>query len=212
MIKTICTVFVFAAVAAAQPSETLEVGAIGGFGFGQDYTITGPAGSTKAGFANGAALGAYFGGDKDDHWGGEVRYLYRFSDARLSGNGASPKFNAQTNIMTGEMLGYFKKRTATTRPYVAFGGGIKWIRATGTESAAQPLGRLAALTNTEEAMAVASVGAGVKHAIGKKLMLRFDVRDYLGKRPNKIIAPAPGTTVSGFYNDIVATVSIGFSF
>lgn len=192
--------------------ETLEVGAIGGFGFGQDITITGPAGSAKAGFANGAALGAYFGGDSGDRWGGEVRYLYRFSDARLSGNGASPKFNAQTNIVTGEILGYFKKREAKTRPYVAFGGGIKWIRATGTESAAQPLGRLAALTNTDEAMAIASVGGGVKHALSKKLMLRFDVRDYLSKRPNKIIAPAPGTTVSGFYNDIVASVSIGFSF
>jgi len=138
-----------------------------------------------------AALGAYFGGDSGDHWGGEVRYLYRFSDARLSGSGGSPKFNAQTNIMTGEILGYFKKRSAVTRPYVAFGGGIKWIRATGTESAAQPLGRIAALTNTEEAMAVASVGAGVKHAIGKRLLLRIDVRDYLGKRPNKIIAPRP---------------------
>ncbi|MBM3758200.1 MAG: hypothetical protein FJW38_30020 [Acidobacteria bacterium] len=159
-----------------------------------------------------AALGAYFGGDSGDHWGGEVRYLYRFSDARLSGSGGSPKFNAQTNIMTGEILGYFKKRSAVTRPYVAFGGGIKWIRATGTESAAQPLGRIAALTNTEEAMAVASVGAGVKHAIGKRLLLRIDVRDYLGKRPNKIIAPAPGAKVSGFYNDIVASVSIGFRF
>lgn len=211
MIKTICTAVVFGAAAMAQ-EETLEAGAIGGFGFGQDVTITGPAGSAKAGFANGAALGAYFGGDSGDRWGGEMRYLYRFSDARLSGNGASPQFNAQTNIMTGEILGYFKKREAKTRPYVAFGGGIKWIRATGTESAAQPLGRIAALTNTNEAMAIASVGGGVKHALSKKLMLRFDVRDYLGKRPNKIIAPAPGTTVSGFYNDIVASVSIGFSF
>jgi opacity protein-like surface antigen len=200
-----------AAGAAFAQSETLEVGAIGGFGMARDFTITSPAGSAKAGFSNGPAIGAFFGGDSGDHWGGEVRYLYRFSNLRLSGTGGEAKFDSHTHIVHGDILAYFKPRSAKVRPFIAFGGGVKGIFGTGIESAAQPLGRFAGLTNTHELLAMADVGAGIKYAVSKNVRIRVEVRDYMSKRPNKVIAPAPGTSVSGFLNDIVASASVSYS-
>lgn len=201
-----------AGAAFAQSGETLEVGAIGGFGFARDYTLTNAAGSAKAGLANGAALGAYFGGDSGDRWGGEARYLYRFSDLRLSGPGGTAGFDAKTHVFTGNILAYFAPRSASVRPFITFGGGVKDIKASGIESAAQPVGRYAALTNTQELLATADVGAGVKFNVSKSVRVRVEVHDYMSKRPNKVIAPAPGIKASGFLNDIVGSVSIGYSF
>jgi hypothetical protein len=200
--------FVFTAFA---QQETLEVGAIGGFGFARDYTLTNSAGSAKAGFSNGLTLGAYFGGDTGDRWGGEVRYLYRFSDPRLSGPGGTANFDGRTHIVTGNILAYFAPRASKVRPFITFGGGVKDIKGTGVESAAQPVGRYAALTNTNELLATADVGAGVKFSLSKSVKIRIEVHDYMSKRPNKVIAPAPGVTPSGFLNDILGTASIGYS-
>lgn len=198
-------------ICAAFAQETLEVGAIGGFGFGRDLTASNAAGSAKTGFANGAVLGAFVGGDSHERWGGEARYLYRFSDLRLSGTGGAAKFDAHTHIVHGDILGYFKPRAAKTRPYIAFGGGVKGIQGTGTESAAQPLGRFAALTHTQELLAVVDVGAGVKYSVSKSVRIRAEVRDYMSKRPNKVIAPSPGVSISGFLNDIVVNATVSYT-
>jgi len=199
--------FVFAGLA----QESLEVGAIGGFGFSRSYKITNSTGSANAGFSNGGAIGAYFGGDSGNHWGGEVRYLYRFTDPKLTGPGGSASFDGHTHLITGNILAYFKPRSSKFRPFLSFGGGVKRIEATGRESSTQPLGRFAALTNTNELMPLADVGAGIKYSLGKSVKLRLEVHDYLGKRPDKVITVAPGAKASGIFNDIVASVSIGYS-
>jgi hypothetical protein len=198
-------------VCAGLAQETLEVGAIGGFGFSNSYKLTNSTGTANASLSNGGALGAYFGGDSGDRWGGEVRYLYRFTDPKLTGPGGSANFNGHTHLITGNILAYFKPRASKFRPFLSFGGGVKRVAATGLESSSQPLGRFAGLTNTNELLAVADIGAGVKYSLGKSVKLRLEVHDYLGKRPEKVITAAPGATASGFVNDIVASVSIGYS-
>lgn len=200
-----------AIVCAAIAEENLEVGAIGGFGLARGLTVTNSTGKAKAGLANGPVLGAFFGGDTNERWGGEVRYLYRFSNLSLSGSGGSAKFDAHTHIVQGDLLAYFRPRAVKTRPYIAFGGGVKVIQGTGVESAAQPLGRFAALTHTQELLGVVDAGVGVKYFISKSVRVRVEVRDYLSKRPDKVIAPAPGASVSGFLNDIVANATVSYS-
>ena len=203
--------FAQAFVCAGLAQETLEVGAIGGFGFSRSFKITNSTGSASAGFSNGGALGAYFGGDSGDHWGGEVRYLYRFTDPKLTGPGGRASFDGHTHLITGNILAYFRPRASKFRPFISFGGGVKNIEATGRESSSQPLGRFAALTNTNELSALADIGGGIKYSLSKSIKLRLEVHDYLGKRPNKVITIAPGATASGFFNDIVASVSVGYS-
>jgi hypothetical protein len=202
---------VLVCAASVQPSETLEVGVIGGYGFARDYSLTGPSGSAKAGFANGVAGGAYFGGDTYQRWGGEVRYLYRMSDLRLNAPNGSANFDARTHIVTGEILSYFRPRASKTRPFVAFGGGVKNVKSTGIESAVQPGGRFAGLTNSRELLATIVAGAGVKYSLSKNLRVRFEVKDYISQRPGKLIVPAPGVKASGILNDIIGTASIGYT-
>ena len=83
---------------------------------------------------------------------------------------------------------------------------------TGAESAAQPLGNIAALTHTMEFHPVGDVGAGVKLALSRNVRLRLEVRDYISPSPSKVITPVPGATMGAWMNDIQAMVSLSYAF
>src|ERR1035438_2038151 len=85
-------------LAVAAFGQEWYVGAIGGFGFAPALTVTGSAGTANTGFKNGLAAGAFFGEDRNDRWGGEVRYLYGQSDLKLESGGTSAQFAATSNI------------------------------------------------------------------------------------------------------------------
>jgi hypothetical protein len=210
MVKGFLFVCCFAASVAS--AQEWYVGGTGGYAFAPDLTVKSPAGSANAGFVNGGAVGGFFGADTYNYWGGEVRYLYRFSDLKLSSGGTSVHFGAHTNIIHADFLGHFRPRESRIRPFIAFGAGIKVLQGTGAESADQPLGDIAALTHTLETLPVADVGAGVKVNFGKAWQVRFEVRDYLSPAPNKVILPDPGGSISGWVNDVVGLVSIAYRF
>lgn len=193
-------------------AQNWEVGATGGFGFTNNLTVQSSTGSATTGLAKGGALGAYGGEDTYDYFSGEARYLYLYSNLRLSSGNTSVDFPAHTHIAEGVFLAHFRPRNAHIRPFVAFGGGIKVLVGTGVEQAAQPLGQFAGLTATREILPTADVGAGVKVNLQHHLRLRFEVRDYISSSPNKVIAPAPGASVKGWLNDIVALGSLGYTF
>jgi Outer membrane protein beta-barrel domain len=197
--------------AASASAQEWEVGVIGGFGFSPDLTVKGPTGNASTGFQNGAVIGAYGGEDMYRYFSGEARYLYRYSDLKLSSNGTSVDFGAHTHIITGDILAHFRPVESRMRPFVAFGGGIEVIQGTGTESAGQPLGNFAALTHTREILPVADVGVGIKYQWTHWIRLRAEVHDYIGSAPSEVIAPAPGASLNGVRNDILATGSIGFT-
>ena len=199
-------------VAGVACAQGWEVGAVGGYGYSPSSTIKAPAGSASAGFNNGAAMGAFGGNDTQDHWSGEARYLYRYSDLNLSSGSTSVDFAAHTHIITGDILGHLRPRSARIRPFVAVGGEIKIIDATGVESASQPLGNIAALTHTQEFHPVADFGVGVKLNVSKYMRVRLEVRDYMSPPLNKVITPAPGGSIGGWMNDIEGLVSISYAF
>ncbi len=93
------------------------------------------------------------------------------------------------------------------------------IEGAGNEGTAQPLGNCftagptcyAALTSTQEVQLVGEIGVGVKVQLANHFRLRIQVRDYISPKPNQVIAPGPGATLTGFPNDVVGTVSLGFT-
>ena len=155
-------------------------------------------------------VGEFAGEDMYKYWSGELRYQYRFSNLQLSsGNITAPDFSGHTHIVTADFLGHFRPRGSRMRPFIAFGGGAKILVGSGIESAGQPLGNFAALTATHEVLPVADIGGGLKIDIHKHLRFRVEGRDYISPAPNKVIAPAPGASLGGVWNDIQGLV--GFS-
>jgi hypothetical protein len=157
-------------------------------------------------------VGVFAGDDMYKFWSGELRYLYRFDDLKLSsGNVTTPNFGAHTHIITTDFLGHFRPKGSTFRPFIAFGGGAKVMVGSGIESAGQPLGSFAALTATHEILPVGDVGAGVKIDLHKNLRLRVEMRDYISPAPNKVIAPAPGASLGGVLNDLQGMVGLSLT-
>lgn len=210
----VCLSMIFAAGLSAQSTEypTWEVGALGGFGFSNDLTIKSFQGSANASLAPGGALGVFGGEDMYNYISGEARYLYRYSDLRLSSAGTTVDFGGHTHLLTGNFLFHFRPRQSRVRPFIAAGGGISVLTGTGAESANQPLGSFAALTNTHETLPTADIGVGVKFNLQKHLRLRLEIDDYISPRPSKVIAVAPGATGSGWLNDVVGFGGLSFTF
>ena len=192
-------------------AQEWEVGAIGGYGFSPSLTVKSPAGSATTGFNNGGVFGVFGGDDMYNYWSGEARYLYRYSDLKLSSGGTNVDFAAHTHYITGDFLAHLRPRESRIRPFLAFGGGIKIFDGTGQESASQPLGKIAALTHTQEVLPTADFGAGVKVNLTTHLRVRFEVRDYLSPPPSKVITAAPGGSIGGWLNDIQGLVGVSYT-
>jgi hypothetical protein len=209
MLKRIfLTLLVSAGAACAQ---TYYIGLLGGYGFAPGISVTNPAGSATTGIKSGGALGVLGGGDTSEHWGGELRYMYSFSDLKLASGGTEVDFGAHTHIITGDLLRYFAPRASAVRPYVSFGGGVRILVGTGKESASQPLGEYAALTATRETLVLGDAGVGVKIRFTTHANLRLEVRDYVGAAPNKVIAPNVGSKIGGVLNDVIAQAIVSYT-
>jgi len=184
-------------------AQQWELGVIGGYGFSSKLTASAPGVNADTGIRRGSTIGVFGGGDTHQYWSGEIRYLYRNSDLKLSsGSVSAPDFEAHTHIISADFLGHFRPRESHIRPFVAFGGGVKVLVGTGTESSTQPLGNLVALTATKETLGMVDVGAGVKIILHRHVRFRVEMRDFISPAPTNVIAPAPGATVHGIMNDI----------
>jgi hypothetical protein len=207
----VCALVLAAAPASAQEVTRWEMGIIGGYGYSPSLTVKNATTSASTGFKSGGTIGVYAGEDTYRYWSGEATYLYRMSDLKLEGNGRSASFGAHSHLITGDFLGHFRPVGSHVRPFVSFGGGIEVAQGTGAESATQPLGTLAALTHTNQVLAVGEAGAGIKIQMSKHLRIRVQVRDYITRAPDQLIAPAPGASLSGIMNDIVGMGTLGFA-
>jgi hypothetical protein len=207
----ICTLVLAATPAIAQEPTRWELGVIGGFGYAPSLTVKNATTSAKTGYANGGAIGVYAGEDSYRYWSGEVNYLYRMSNLKLSGSGKSVEFGGHTHIITGDFLGHFRPIGSRIRPFISFGGGIEVIEGTGAESATQPLGNLAALTHTREVLPVGEAGAGVKIQLNRRMRVRVQVRDFISAAPNQVITPRAGAHINGIVNDIVGMGTLAYT-
>ncbi len=193
-------------------AQTYEVGAVGGFGFSRDATVTGPAGSGKAGLKNGVAAGGVLGFDDYRRIGGEFHYLYRMNDLRVKGGGQQGTFDGESHLIHYEFLFYSAPRSCKIRFFAAGGGGMRIYRGTGTERAYQPANRFAWLTKTRETQGMITAGGGVKVSLGGPWLLRIEARDYITPFPKDVITPADGAAIKGWLHDVVPTVGISYKF
>ena len=184
----------------------------GGGSFTSSATISNPLGSVDGGFKPGFSAGASFGQEMYKYIGGEIRYTYQKQDMKLSGNGQEATFAGNSQAIHYDLLLHATPRNAHVRPYVAVGGGVKYYSGTGNESSVQPLSDIAVLTRTSQWVGLVSFGGGVKIALSHGITFRVDVHDYLTPFPKDVIAPAPGSSVSGWLNNLVPTAGITFTF
>jgi hypothetical protein len=188
-----------------------ELGASGGFSYAPNLSVTEPPATASAGIGHGGVAGAYLSDDMYRYFGGDLRYLYGFGDLQASSSNTSVSFSRRIHLVTFDIVGYLRPTESRVRPFMALGGGVEVLDGTGAESAAQPLGNFVALTHTRQTLGVGDVGVGFKIALSKRLRFRIEAHDYMGPSPGKVIAPAPGASISGFMNNVVATASIAWA-
>jgi hypothetical protein len=186
-------------------------GGVGG-GFYTSDDVTAPGGSASAKIQSNISGSAWLGNDNPGRWGGELRFDYQAGSLQLSQGGTQATFGANSWAVHYDFLYHFASNEATIRPFIAGGAGIKVYRGTGTEVVYQPLSNFALLTKDQDLTALASVGAGIKFKLASHLLLRVEVHDYLTPFPKQVIAPAANAKVSGWLQDIVPSVGLGYIF
>jgi hypothetical protein len=204
--RLVCALTLLAAPAAL--AQKWEFGGGAGVGFYTSTDVQGASATASARPGNGLAASAWLTNDTGRVLAGEIRYDYQRGDMRLSSGGTTATFGGQSHAIHYDFQLHFAPKDAHTRPFLAFGAGVKMYQGTGTEVAFQPLNQIALLTKTTDTRPLASVGFGVKTRVGKRLGLRFEVHDFMTPFPDKVIAAAQNAKVGGWTQDFVATVGV----
>lgn len=186
------------------------VGAGGGFYTAQD--VEREDGTTADAKIKPGVAGTVFLGNNTNDWlGGELRYTFQMGDLNLKSGSGEASFGAQSHAIHYDFLWHAASQSATARPYIAFGGGVKIYQGTGSEREFQPLDQFALLTKTRDLRPMGSVGAGVKLRLADRWQLRLDVHDYITPFPKKVIEPNVGSKVSGLVHDIIPMFAIVYT-
>jgi len=201
---------VILAAAHAAFAQQWEFGAVGGGSLLSDVSVSGPAGKATAGFAPGAAFGAFFGENLYPHLTGDLRYEYLQSDLRLSSNGQSAQFTGAAHAVHFDLLYHTNKKESRTQFFAALGGGMKLFRGTGAPEAYQPLSQFGYFTRTQAIKPMVSMGGGLTFQLAPTIFLRAEVRDFITAFPTQLITPAPGMKFGSLLNDIVPLVGITY--
>jgi len=200
------------ATAPAAFAQKWEVGVAGGGSFSTSQTFKNPVGNADAGFSNGLAASAWLGNNGSGLISGELRYDYEHTNLKLSSGGTNVSFGAMTNAIHYDFVLHFAPSESHIRPFVAAGAGVKLFSGTGREPESQPLSNIALLTKTSQMEPLVSVGGGVKVALSRSVQLRLEAHDFLSPFPKNVIAPSPGSTVSGWLQDFVIMAGLSFTF
>jgi hypothetical protein len=189
-----------------------DLGVLGGFGTATSMTATAGGSSASAGFQPGAGVGALLGDDQTNLLGGEVRYLMLFDNLKISQGGTQATFSGRSQLIHYDVLFHFRPRRSPVRPFLAAGGGVRWIEGTGAQQVYQPLSEYALFSQTREIVPLISAGGGVKFRVSSKVSLRMEVRDYISPHLTKVIAASPGATLHGWINEFVPLAALTFTF
>jgi len=189
-----------------------EIGVMGGFGTATNMTATAGGTSASAGFRPGAGVGALLGRNGPHWFGGEFRYLFLFDSLKVSQGGTEATFSGRSHLVHYDLLLHARPERSPIRPFIAGGGGFRWIEGTGAQQVFQPLSQFALLTHTREIVALISAGAGVKFRLSSRLNFRMEVRDYISPGFTKVIAAPPGASLHGWIHEFVPLASLTFTF
>lgn len=199
LLPLLAGVLIVAPVATAQK---WEVGGGAGGGFYTSRDVAGSATTGSVTIKGGLAASGWLANNTNKHWGGEIRYDFQMGNLQVSSGSTTASFSSVSHAFHYDLVYHTAPPKSKTRPFVAFGGGVKDYRGTGTEVAAQPLNGLALLTKTSDLKGLISVGGGVKFNAGR-FGFRLEVHDYLTPFPTKVIAPAQGAKIGGWIQDLV---------
>jgi hypothetical protein len=203
------SILILAATGAACFGQQWEFGAMAGGGFLNTVPVSSPVGTATAGFQSGAALGGYVGFNQYKHIGGELFYSYLQSNLSLKSGGAEASFSGMSHVAGYNVILKTNRDSGKVQLFAVLGGGMKIFRGTGTEAAYQPLSQYGYFTKTQAVKPMASVGAGIKVALSKKVFLRTEFRDYITAFPTQIITPPTGAKYGTLLHDLVPMVGIG---
>ncbi len=207
----LCSVSLFLSIPASAQRWEFGIGA--GAGIYTSQTIRSGGASAEASFRPAAAITAHIGQNMFRRLGGEIRYTWQNNQARLSSGPTTASFASQTHAIEYDLVWHLADASSRTRPYVLGGAGVKRFEGTGEEIPVQPLNRFAFLTRTGEWQPMVSVGAGVKHRLGKSTALRLEVRDQISPAPTQVIAVAPLAQRSGAWmHNFIFLVGLTFLF
>jgi hypothetical protein len=196
----------FSAISFAQQ---WEFGGLAGGGFLSTVNATNTFGSATAGFSNGAAFGGYLGNRMYKHMSGELRYTYFQTGLKLSSGGQTATFSGNAHAIHYDLV-FHTANNNKVQLFAAVGGGMKIFRGTGKEAAFQPLSQFGFFPKTQTLKPMASVGAGIKFAISRKVYLRTEFRDYITQFPKDVLTPPTGTKYGTLLHDFVPMVGLGF--
>jgi len=198
-------------VAGAAFGQQWEFGGVGGGGFLNSVNATGAIGAATAGFSTGLAAGAFLGQNLYPHISGELRYAFLQSDLSLKSGGSSASFTGVSHVVHYDLILHTNRRSRA-QLFVAVGGGMKIFRGTGAEEAYQPLSQFGYFTKAQSLKPMASVGAGVRWAVSRRVFMRAEFRDYITMFPTAIITPAPGVKYGSLLQELVPMVGISYEF
>jgi hypothetical protein len=186
-----------------------DLGFIGGFGVPAASATASLAGaSATAGFQQGGGVGVLLGTNSSDIIGGDLRYLLLFNDLKLSQGGNNVTFGSRSHLIHYDLLIHARPRGYRVRPFVAVGGGIRYVEGTGAQQVYQPLSQYALLTQTRELLPLISAGGGIKFRMTRRFDFRMEVRDFMSPHPTKVIAAAPGASLHGWVHEITAMAEL----
>jgi hypothetical protein len=198
-------------VCQAQP---WELGAIGGYGWYHDSSITNGLGSAEAGIPARAAFGVTLTENMYNYVGGEIRYLFRFGGPELKSSGIEANLDGHTNLVTYDFLFYTSSKESSIRPYIAAGAGIKVYTGLGSRflDLNQPLANLALLRPVNQVEPAISFGGGMKFPMPKRTQLKVDFRAYMTPLPDKLFRPIGPSVIRGWLYDFVPLAGISYVF
>jgi Outer membrane protein beta-barrel domain len=199
-------------LAAAPVLAQYEFGGSIGYGFYRNGTVFGAGSTAEAGIRNRFAAGAVFGEEMYDYVSGEVRYLYQDGHPFVSSGGAKTDIQGQSQTFTYSLLFHFEPRERRLRFFAEGGAGAKGYIIAGPAPAVQPLSNVVVLTTRDQWLLVVDLGGGVKYALRKHVQLRGDFLDYLTKFPKQQIAPAPGNTARGIFQQFTPLFGVSYVF
>ena len=206
------SILLMAAAAACCFGQQWEFGGVGGGGFLSNVNVSSPLGAATAGFQPGAAFGAFVGQNLYSHVSGELRYAYLQSNLRLQSGGQSVTFSGNAHVVHYDLLFHTNRKGSPMQAFAAVGAGLKVFRGTGKEAAYQPLYQFGYMTKTQQLKPMASVGAGLRFTLSKRVFLRTEFRDYITAFPTQIITPAKGAKFGSILHDFGPMVGISYEY
>ncbi len=206
-------VFVLLVIASVEcKAQKFEFGVVGGRGIASGLTSKLSNATADTGIATGAALGVALTDNMYSHVSGELGYLFRKGNFRLSSGGEETTLSGQSHILHYDLLIHPLSNKFKLRPFVAVGSGVRFFQATGTPLRVQPLRQFVRLAKDTDLQLLISWGAGIKWDFLSHASLRMEVHDYMTQPPKSVLVPATGASIDGWMHDIVPLFGLSYTF